>query len=621
MYYIPDSVPKTTCIGNTLSTFNISFSTLDTKLYTLSTYSVNSVNYLSSTMVSVSSTLNSRVNFLSSTMVSVSSDLRTQLLATSSDLFTRIQVASSDLGTQIFTTSSELLNTVQSMSADLIFLSTTQGNLVCPNEGEEFVWNTVVDGVNGYLELSANIRIGNPIGLYAGQTGSLIVQGSDVGGHDITSYGSLWAFPNGLSSINTEASAKNLFRYYFDGSEILTNVLTGFPIRDTSVLYYFPSFNWEADSSLTNLADNYILPDGQQIVVGKFTTVDGYSRQGMVKLRANGPLIHSTSVSYINNSIYAIEPLGSKLIIGGGFTLFNSQSRPYLALIDENFVLDSRSFPVPDDSVYDIATNGTDVIYAGGNFTKIGASTTYAKIAAFNVTGGAITLRSGFDVPSLGAGEYISRIRYFNDRLFIGGSFSGGTTTRRSIMEINTSTGDTITTFDASLTPSVVYTCGINDFDFSLDELSMYIVGYISKGTTAGTVRGIMKLDIASPSYVDGTMDMTFDGNLPYSHIGDSLDFTTIKVIRTGTHAGKILVAKNKVSRLNIDGTLDDTFNAGSTTPGYIVFNDLIGTIEIDVNENIIIGGEFTQVQNEAGSYVSRPYYAMYDMDGTLLPT
>ena len=218
-YYIPDLVSKTTCIGNTLSTFNTSFSDLDTGLFQLSTYTVNSVNFLSSTMISVSSVLNSRINFLSSAMISVSSDLRTQIFNTSSSLLNQISSTSSFL----FTQDAFLSSSIQYVSANVVNDYITQG--VLTYSGGVADWNFSTIGNNAKLDLFDSITLNNPTGLIAGQTGNLIVHvGTE--NNSITAYGDKWTFAGSTSTLDITLSAKNIISYYYDGEQLLSFVLS-----------------------------------------------------------------------------------------------------------------------------------------------------------------------------------------------------------------------------------------------------------------------------------------------------------------------------------------------------------------------------------------------------------
>lgn len=215
-FYIPSLVSKFECIGNTLSTFNISFSTLDTNLYNLSNYTVASVNFLSSNMVSVSSTLQSRVNFLSSTMVSVSSNLQSQINFLSSSV--------NFLSSRMVSVSSSLQTRINFVSANAISDYVRQGTIVCPPDGQTANWSATANGRNSFLNLSANIRMNNPTGLIAGESGNLLIT-IGTAGKSITSFGSNWTFVSNFSSLNTTLNKKNIISYYYDGTQMLSNLL------------------------------------------------------------------------------------------------------------------------------------------------------------------------------------------------------------------------------------------------------------------------------------------------------------------------------------------------------------------------------------------------------------
>lgn len=222
-YYIPDLVSKTTCIGNTLSTFNTSFSNLDTKLYELSTYAVNSVNFLSSTMISVSSVLNSRINFLSSAMISVSSDLRTQIFNTSSSIVNQLSTTSAFTINYLDTRDALLSSHIDYVSANVVNDYITQG--VLTNNAGVVDWNFSTVGNNAKLELFSDAVMNNPTGLVAGQTGNLIIEIGTINS-TLTAFGNLWNFVGDYSALDVSLSAKNLLSYYYDGEELLSNLIS-----------------------------------------------------------------------------------------------------------------------------------------------------------------------------------------------------------------------------------------------------------------------------------------------------------------------------------------------------------------------------------------------------------
>jgi len=148
--YVPRSIASTECIGNTLSTINISFSALDTATHLLSTH----VDFLSATMISVSSTLQSRIMYLSTTMIEVSSSLQTQINFLSS----AIQSVSGNLHTEINFVSANVQSTSAFIQSEINFLS---ANILTPRiahvSNDHVLVSTGLSAVSGlYFSVAAN---------------------------------------------------------------------------------------------------------------------------------------------------------------------------------------------------------------------------------------------------------------------------------------------------------------------------------------------------------------------------------------------------------------------------------------------------------------------------------
>jgi len=217
LYYVPSTVSKTTCIGNSLSTINIGFSSLDTGLKTLSTYAVDSINFLSSTMISVSSTLANRIDFLSSTMISVSSTLAN-----------RIDFLSSSM----ISVSSTLANRVDFLSASINYLSANlvdnyyNPDVVYHAPSGAVIWDASLTRNNVNLVLSSNCYFPNPTNMLSGQQGNISIMSSGTSGYSITAFDDKWKFANSDTAMTVNLpNPRNLIRYYYDGSVILSEML------------------------------------------------------------------------------------------------------------------------------------------------------------------------------------------------------------------------------------------------------------------------------------------------------------------------------------------------------------------------------------------------------------
>lgn len=222
-YYVPNFSSKTTCIGNTLSTFNISFSNLDTNLYNLSTYTVNSVNYLSSTMISVSSALNSRINFLSASVISVSSILANRVDSLSSYTFTnlnpRVENISATLGGILYYLNANVANAYYN---PIVFSTTSDNQSVIINFSPLLVGN-LNERQNAQIRLNHNVNIADFPYVLNGLNGNISIF-IDTAGKTVTGFGPMWIF-SGTSALKTTLSARNLIRYYVDSINNSTRIL------------------------------------------------------------------------------------------------------------------------------------------------------------------------------------------------------------------------------------------------------------------------------------------------------------------------------------------------------------------------------------------------------------
>ncbi|HYW72610.1 MAG TPA: Ig-like domain-containing protein, partial [Pyrinomonadaceae bacterium] len=73
---------------------------------------------------------------------------------------------------------------------------------------------------------------------------------------------------------------------------------------------------------------------------------------------------------------------------------------------------------------------------------------------------------------------------------------------------------------------------------------------------------------------------------------------------------GGASVARNYLARLNVDGSLDGPFNPNP--------NNILGSIALQLDGRILIGGEFSALTPNGGALVSRSYLARLNDDGTV---
>lgn len=187
------------------------------------------------------------------------------------------------------------------------------------------------------------------------------------------------------------------------------------------------------------------------------------------------------------------------------------------------------------------------------------------------------SLDTSFD-PGTGPNGYIKSIVIENNgKIFIGGEFSSyNGTARNDIARLNTD-GSLDTSFDPG-----------TGFDNVVFSASLQTNGNIIIGGRFTSYNGTARNRIARLN-IDGTLDSSFD---PGEGLDNDVNSIAIK------NDGKILIGGNfssydgtninNFARLNTDGTLDISFNTG-TGP-----NSYIKSIAIQSSGKILIGGGFT---------------------------
>jgi len=168
-----------------------------------------------------------------------------------------------------------------------------------------------------------------------------------------------------------------------------------------------------------------VQPDGRIIIAGEFTTVNNTNRNRIARLNADGSLDLSfdpgTGADNIVRTV-ALLPSG-QILVGGLFTSFNGSPKRYLARLNANGSVDS-TFPEgtgPNNIVYTVAPQSEGAILIGGDFTAVNG-TNINRIARLFSDG---SLDSSF-LPNAGAsgGPVYSVIRYANGKIVIGGAFT-----------------------------------------------------------------------------------------------------------------------------------------------------------------------------------------------------
>jgi uncharacterized delta-60 repeat protein len=395
-------------------------------------------------------------------------------------------------------------------------------------------------------------------------------------------------------------------------------------------------------------------PDGRILIAGSFTMVNGINRNRIARLNINGSL----DVTFIPGDgpdaevrSVVLQPDG-KVLIGGVFTLVDGNIRNRVARLNENGKLDISFEPIEGTNNYInvIALQSDGKILLSGEFHLQKGTLVYDRIARFESNG-------ALDTTFFSAANPNNQIRtillYPNGKFIIGGAFSEyAGITRNNIARINSdgSLDSAFNTWDG--TDSNVYALAVQpdgkiivggvfskiagisrkrigrlyangamDFSFNagtdiddgyviavaLQPDGKVLIGGSFSGIDGGSCRGVGRLNS------NGSLDASFDAACG-SGIGESYqDVKALvldkknKIIIGGSFTSYDNTRRNRIARINSDGTVDEKFDPGSGA------NGAVAAIAVQPDGKVIIGGLFTSVNGIARNRIAR-----FNSDGSV---
>lgn len=356
-----------------------------------------------------------------------------------------------------------------------------------------------------------------------------------------------------------------------------------------------------------------VQPDGKTIIVGNFPVVHETSRRFIARLNADGTLDLGFDPNPDNTVNCVAVQADGKVVIGGNFTTLQPNGagpvtvRNHIARLNPDGALDTGFDPNADNGVYGVAIQADGKVVLGGQFTTLqpngaGAPATRNHIARVNADG---TLDTGFD-PNPNSIAVFSVAVQPDGKVLLGGWFTtlqpnGAVvpTTRWNIARVN-GDGSLDTGFDPKAN-SLVWSVAVQPDGKVL--LGGQFTALQPNGAPSFTTRN----SIARVNG-DGTLDTGFDPNandrvysVAIQADGKMLlggNFTTLQPNGAGAAS-----ARNRIARVNADGTLDTSFDPNA--------NSGIYGVAIQADGRVLIGGSFTTLQpNGAGTATTRKYFA-----------
>jgi uncharacterized delta-60 repeat protein len=334
-------------------------------------------------------------------------------------------------------------------------------------------------------------------------------------------------------------------------------------------------------------------PNGKILIGGRFISYNGDTVNSIARLNTDGSLDTTfNSGSGANSGVYTIAlQTDGKVIIGGGFTSINGNSRNRIARLNANGSIDT-SFNIGTGVIGVGNYVGTITIQPNGKIFIGGDIELYNNIptrlyAALNSNGSLVT---NFN-QGMGANGSVSAISLQQDgKIIIGGTFSRYYGSPRNYIARLNSDGSLDTTFNPGTGPRGGW----------VETVVLQPDGKIIIGGNFQSYNGININNIARLN-TDGSLDSTFNPST-----GASSDVNSIalqadgKIIIGGNFLSYNSIIRNRIARLNADGSLDATFNTGTGA------NERVYSIALQPDNKIIIGGNFTSINGYSKNKIAR---------------
>ncbi|HMJ90265.1 MAG TPA: Calx-beta domain-containing protein, partial [Candidatus Acidoferrum sp.] len=330
--------------------------------------------------------------------------------------------------------------------------------------------------------------------------------------------------------------------------------------------------------------------NGKLIIGGDFTSINSFTYNRVARLNLNGgtdPLFKVGGGA--NDQIQAIlvQP-DDKIIIGGRFTTYDTTNRARIARLNDDGTIDSSFNPGSgaDNPVFALAFAPDQRIVLGGSFTTVNG-VTRPNVAVLN-TNGSVDL---FFNTGAGINGTVYAVAVQPDgKIIIGGEFTMVNNTNRTRIARLNPNGS----LDLSFNP------GGGAIGGAVRALLLQADGKVVMGGSFTDVNGTPRNYIARLN-ANGSVDASFDPGTGAEGAVFALDLApNDRIVAAGDFNRFNGVSRNRITRLNSDGSTDPTINFGTGA------NSFIAAVLVQPDEQIVIGGGFTEFNGFRRDYVAR---------------
>jgi uncharacterized delta-60 repeat protein len=311
--------------------------------------------------------------------------------------------------------------------------------------------------------------------------------------------------------------------------------------------------------------------DGKALVGGSFTSISGVTRNYFARLNTDGSLDTAFNPNFNGQVAVITLQADGKILVGGSFTLVGTSTKLHLVRLNPDGSVDASFDPNPDSDITAIALQSDGKVLIGGNFSSLrpngsATSTLLNRLARLNANGSPDTAFN----PSPDAAVLAIKVQS-DGKIVVGGQFTTFTTAARAHIARLNADG----TIDTVYNPTA---------DRQVNAIALQSDG-------KAIVVGAFTYLIPTNAPVVTTIVTNTDGSTTTTK--------TTAALRTG------------IARLNLDGTVDTTFNPGPNTS--------VRAVALQADGKVILGGVFTTLApNVSTTTTSRNYVARVNTDGTL---
>jgi uncharacterized delta-60 repeat protein len=399
----------------------------------------------------------------------------------------------------------------------------------------------------------------------------------DINGIQDTSFHPILGGDNHILTINIQSDGKTILGGNFRSYD---NKIRNYITRVNSLGRLDTTF---ASSKGANgvVYSTDIQNDGKIILAGNFSSFNDILRRRIARLNTNGSLDSTfTTSQVINNieSIYAAKiQLDGKIIIGGQLLNYNNTQTDALARLFTDGSHDG-SFNHTDQfgRVYCIRIENDQKILIGGNFTQWNNSTLIKHINRLDPLYG-----NDANFADFISSSQVNTISLLSDGKIIFGNSN-------HVVKIDNSGSLDISFADVYTNNQVLASAIQND-------------GKIIVGGEFLAVSNVLKNRIVRLNS-NGTIDPSYNIGLGANDTIYSIVLQKDgKAIIGGAFTSFNGIPTNRITRLNLDGTIDTTFNPSGTGA-----NHSVRTISIQADDHVIIGGDFTSYNGVGRNRIAR---------------